>query len=765
MYFCADTQRVKTRVNKHMNYSKKYLNFINGRYAGEGMRITIGIVLPSFLMSYFNQLNVGLVISIGALCVSVADTPGASRHRFNGMFACLVLVSAVSIVAHLASANRFVLGALIIASGFFFSMLTVFGNRGSAVGVAALLVLVLSLQTPLHSTKVWINAGYIFAGGAWYMLYSLVLYRIRPYRFIQQVLADYIHDVSQYLKLRGHLYASTPDYEKINEQLLQRQLSIEAEQHLLSDLLFNTRTIVKESTHTGRVLVKTYLEVTELYEAVMTTYQQCSLLHEHFDNTGILQEYQRVIYMLANEMEEVSMAFQSGITSEAGSQVKDLIAQTRFHFEDLRQHFMDDDNVENFVSLGRIQHNLEDLADQIAQLHLYTNYEVKLGKDDKAPRALINAKPSNDIRFTLFWSNLNFRSNIFRHSIRVALALLVGFIVSLFFKVDRGYWILLTIVVILKPAYALSKKRNAGRLIGTVLGIVVGFLILYFITISTVLLVLMLIFMAGSYMFMRTNYFVTVVLMTTYLLIFFHYIHPGNLQDLMVERLVDTAIGSVIAFFASLFIIPAWERSSIRSYMLKLLDANEKYYECVASNFAGDASLAADAISLCRRQSLVAMANLSDAFNRMMSEPKRYRQGLKNIHRFITLNHGIITHLSSLNYLLQTEQNRFRSALVKEIVANTKRYFQNAKGVLLHSGEVPVKPDSTALKQLNGQVDALLQARKAEINSGALETQTKKELVEAKSVSDQFNFLHSNAASIYKLAREHDAEMAKIAAT
>ena len=147
-----------------MNYQKKYINFINGRYASEGVRITAGILLPSFLMLYFDMLQVGIVLSVGALCVSVADTPGAVKHRIIGMFACSILVAAISVIVYYASVNAILLGLLITVCGFIFSMFTVYGNRSSSVGIAAMLIMVLSLQNPLEGKDRWITAGYTLAG-------------------------------------------------------------------------------------------------------------------------------------------------------------------------------------------------------------------------------------------------------------------------------------------------------------------------------------------------------------------------------------------------------------------------------------------------------------------------------------------------------------------------------------------------------------------------------------------------------------------------
>ncbi len=740
-----------------MKQTKKYIHFINGRYVNEGVRITAGILLPSFLMNYFDMLPIGFVMSLGALCVSVADTPGASKHRTNGMLACCLIVGAISVLVNYATASIVVLASLITLAGFFFSMLTVYGTRASAVGIAAMLVMVLGLQTPQTGIEIWVNAGYILAGGIWYMLYSLLLYRLRPYKFIQQVLADYVFEVAAYLKLRGDLYAVNPDYDKINSDLLQQQVSIETQQNMLGELLFNTRTIIKESTQVGRVLVKTYLEVADLYESVMTTYQQYALLHEQFDNTGILQSYRGIIYSLSAEMEEISLALKSGVSSAPGEETEKQVVRARQLFELLRQEYMNDDNLENFVSLGRIQNNLEDIAEKISQLHLFTTYEVSLKKEDSVSKALKEMVPVQDLRPSLFFNNLNFQSNIFRHSIRVCLALLVGYIISLLFKADHGYWILLTIVVILKPAYSLTKKRNSDRLIGTAAGIVIGFLVLLLVKNGTALLVIMIIFMTSSYMFMRTNYFLNVLLMTTYIVIFFHYLYPGNIQEIMLERIIDTAIGSVISFFASLFIIPAWERNTISSYMIKMMEANDRYYENVSGYFTENSTVDAHNLKVLRRELLIALANLSDAFTRMLSEPKRYQQGIKNIHRFVSINHSIVSHMSSLSYLLQTELNSFRSQKLIPVIGNTRLYFKNAVLQLSGEPEKMIKTDSSCLKPINELAVTLLHARKDEIAAGHLETKLKKEMVDTKSVIDQFNFVHSNAAVLYKLSKEYQA--------
>lgn len=742
----------------NMDYSKKYINFINGRYTAEGVRMAAGILLPSLIMYYFGVLPIGITMSVGALCISVSDTPGPVKYRLNGMLACCILIITSSVLVRYSSVHPVLLGTMITVAGFVFSMLTLYGNRSSAVGVAALFIMVLSLQSPLSGAEIWINAGYTLVGAVWYMLYSLLLYRLRPYKFIQQVLADYVTEVGGFLRLRGGLYEKNPNYAHIQEQLLQQQIKIETQQNMLGDLFLNTRTIVKESTNTGRVLVKSYLEVTELYSSVMTTFQEYALLHEQFDDTGILEAYKSIILSLSDEMDEVSLSIRSGLSSAPDALSGELLKKASLQFESLRQHFMSNENVAYFVGLGRILKNLEDLAEKINRLHLYSSYEIELQKSHASETAVSKSKPVSDFRPSLFFDNLNVKSNIFRHALRVSLALLVGYIASLFFKVDHGYWILLTIVVILKPAYALSKRRNTDRLIGTLIGITIGLLLLYFIKNDTLLLILMVLLMTSSFMFLRTNYFMSVLLMTPYLLIVFHFLFPGNLSELMLERLVDTAIGSVIAFFASLFLVPAWEKTVIRSYMLQMLKSNAAYYVAVAGPFTGTIQEDRTNILATRREVLIALANLSDAFTRMLSEPKRFRSGAKTVHRFVSLQHTLTAHLATLSFLLLTEKNSFRWHQLQDVITLTLQYFNNAIVVLSTPEQDILKPEHIAIKQMNERVATLLEKRKAEIVAGTLETATKKELVETKSITDQFNNIFSDVLAIYLVCKEYNLD-------
>lgn len=705
-------------------------------------------------MSYFGQLATGIVMSVGAMCVSGTDAPGPVHHRTNAMLLCNLVIGIVAIVVGFTAGSVVLLGIIIFVFGFIFSMLTVYGLRSSSLGIAALIVMILNQRTPLHGIDIFTNAFYILTGGTWYMLFSLTLFKIRPYKLIQQILGDFIQSIAIYLKTRGSFYADKPDYEKGYQLLLQQQTEVQTQQNLLSEVLFKTRSIVKESTQTGRILLKIYLDVADLFESVMTTYQDHRILHEEFDSTGILKEFEHLIMLLSNELDEIGIAIKRGVRSYADKKNMQEISRTREHYEKLRLNFMTNENVEHFVSLGRILNNIQDLAEKIDSLHYYIGYDKKIKKIQSEDIDFKIYIEPTDIRPSLFFNNLNFKSNVFRHSLRVCVALLVGYIISLFFKIGHSYWILLTIVVILKPAYSLTKKRNKDRLIGTFLGIIIGVIILVLIKNSTALLIIMILFMTITYVFLRTNYFLSVLFMTPYLVIFFHMLYPDNLKLILTDRILDTAIGSGIAFLSSIFFVPQWEHRTIKLNMVQILESNKKYYTVIAKIFSGLSSYNADELRIARRDVLVELANLSDAFTRMLSEPKRFQKNSESIHHFVVLNHTLTSHISTLSYYLNIKKNKFRSNDLLPVIDNTELYFSNAIQYLESSEKADMKPDKNSLKKVNEYADTLLGKRRQEISLGQLETETKKSLVEVKSVIDQFNYIFTIAADIYKSSTE-----------
>ena len=78
--------------------------FIYGHYLTNGVRQSIGILLPPFIgIGIFDQPVMGMAAAFGALCVSVIDQPGPLQHRLNGMLGCALLGTLAALITGVAT--------------------------------------------------------------------------------------------------------------------------------------------------------------------------------------------------------------------------------------------------------------------------------------------------------------------------------------------------------------------------------------------------------------------------------------------------------------------------------------------------------------------------------------------------------------------------------------------------------------------------------------------------------------------------------------
>jgi len=736
-----------------MDYIRQYKSFINSHYLNSAIRITVGITLPAILLSYFNNLSAGVVLSIGAMCVGNTDNPGPIHHRRNGMIACVLIIFLVTLLMGWASGSHLMSGILAFLFCFIFSLMSIYGTRASSIGVNALLVMVLNIDRPHHGWDILINATYVLAGGAWYTLLSLLLYSFRPYKLVQQALGDCVQATAGYLRIKASFYSREADYDKSYRQLLESQVAIHEKQDLVRELLFKSRNIVQESTHTGRVLMMIFLDIIDLFERIMTAQQDYHLLHRFFDDSELLEDCRKLILELASELDEIGIALMSGKPSEENAELSSHIRQVREALYRYRDRYRTAENVEGFIGLRNILDSIQDLSDRLHTLHGYTTYDRKLSKNFNSELDYEEFISHQDIDPKLLLENLTFRSNIFRHSLRVSIATITGYIISGFLPFGHGYWILLTIIVILKPVYSLTKKRNFERLMGTLAGALVGLLLLYFIKDPRVLFVLMILFMIGTYVFIRTNYLVCVTLMTPYVLLLFHLLYPTDFHSILSDRVIDTMIGSVISFLANILIIPSWEHERITDFMTAAIEANTAYFRDVAGAFLGKAS-SIQQYKLSRKNAFVALANLSDAFGRMLSEPRRQQKRIAEMHQFVVSNHMLTSHTATLAYYVEPLAAKYADQayqpLVQDIISRLDRSVAILQDKIVPAAPVANKDD---LRMLNDRVNVLMGQRKAELDGVVTAgSETRRQLSELKPIADQFNFIVKVVGDMEKLS-------------
>ncbi|GAB3925891.1 FUSC family protein [Larkinella terrae] len=616
--------------------------FLFGQHFSDGLRITLAILIPSVVSYHFGQFETGMPISLGAFWVSITDAPGPVVHRRNGMLAGNLVVVLVSLLTGFIRMNVWLLGAEILLLSFFFSMFAIYGNRATSVGTAGLLAMILMMDRELDPAAVWRYAGLVCAGGFWYTAISLSFSQLRPYRTAQQALGECIHEIAKFLTIKAEFYSIRTDLQEDYRKLVAQQAVVSEKQDAVREILFKTRVIVKETTWTGRLLVLTFGDVVDLYEQIIAMYYDYASIRERFGNTGILDEIARLIRQMAVEMDYIGLAIQSNRPYKSRTDLIRHLERLKTRIDELGKNEKESSN----LVLKKILVTLRNLNQRLTDIHTYSPSELsEKPKNNEAPE-YSRFVSHQEIDPKLIVNSLTLSSSIFRHSLRVTIACLIGFVAAkLITYGHHGYWILLTVSVILKPAFSLTKQRNYERIIGTIAGGLIGVGLLIAIPNTTGLFWVMLVLMIGAYSFQRTNYIVMVILMTPYILILFRFLGLGGIS-VAEERVLDTLIGCVIAFAAS-YLFPHWESQQLKGLLRDVLEANLAYLRRLADSLSGKRLTVMD-YKLARKDVYVSSANLSAAFQRMTSEPQSKQWHKNEIHEFVVLNHILSSNIATI---------------------------------------------------------------------------------------------------------------------
>jgi uncharacterized membrane protein (TIGR01666 family) len=702
-----------------MERTQQIRYFLFSQYLADGIRVTLEIITPAVVFILLGKMEMGMTLSLGALCVSISDGPGPVVHKRNGMFYCNLFIFIMALLTGFLNHNMITLGSLILAATFFFSMFSVYGNRATAIGTAALLMMILRMSYVLPAAEVFTDSLLVLAGGVWYMVVALLLYRINPYRPAQRSLGKCIHETAKYLQIKSEMYDPASDLDQLYKKLLDQQVIVNESQDTVRELLFKNRELLKESTHSGRVLVLTFVDVVDLFEHIMATWYNYSSLRERYASTGILKDVSVIIKNIASEMDNIGEAIQS-----QGRYRKQFDTIAALEKLKIKIDALSDSG--STMMLKKIIVNIRNLDQKVNDILKYFDKKVEKEGTLRSTKEYSHFVTHQKITGAVFRGNLTLQSSSFRHSLRVMITCAVGFLISkLISEGHHSYWIIMTIIIILKPGFSLTKQKNFDRLIGTIGGGFIGLLILAFVHSEVVLFALILFFMIGTYTFVRMNYIVMVIFLTPYVLILFHFLGLGA-ADVASERLADTAIASLLAFLASHFLFPHWESDSLSGYMANVLKANVHYLKKLKELISGKKILSLD-YKLVRKELFVSTANLSSALSRMMSEPRSKQKNRKQIYEFVVLNHVLSSNIASLAATItekEVEVSKEIDRKIDSVITNLEK--------------------NTALFDRNYQVDNNQIAASARLKPQNTDSQ----------LSDQVNFICKVSEDIGKVSRQ-----------
>lgn len=642
-----------------MNYSAELKKFVTSQYVYSAIRITLATVLPCLVLAHFGILKEYFLFPLGTSFVALTDQPGPFIRRRNALAFAICCFVFVALIASLVMNFKILVLLEIIVFGMFFSLIGVYGQRLAAVGSLSLVVLAIFIDGHLTGSNI-LKSLLIFASGCiWFLLIFLVVTTIRPYKLAGQMIGENYLQLAEFLKIKANYYQKNPDFDKLTTQVIAKQIEIKNLQEDTRETVFKTRTIVNESTTTSRLLMLMFLNSMDLHEKLMTSESDYQKLQQSFEDSMILVNIHDYLNLLAEEITNIGIALQSGTRAKPMFNLELELKNLNYNYFELRNKQLSPDSLENFMVLRQILMRINEITKEINEIYKVFSQNVKLAKSLSTGLDLKKFMPNEPkLNSKVLRNNISLSSSHFRHAIRITTALLLGYLFSMFDFLGLGhtYWILITITAILKPAYSITKQRNLLRLYGTITGATIAYIILHFIHINGVLFAILLISMIMCFSFLKGRYFWAVLFMTIYVFLSFNFLNPGKVNIIFKDRVLDTAIAGIIAFAVSYIVLPVWEHTQNLDLMKKSAADNLIYFQSVISKFL-QGNFDIEDYKVKRKNAIISLANLSDNFQRMISDPKNQQKKLEVVHQFVATSHLVTAYTASLSqYAKSNEQ-------------------------------------------------------------------------------------------------------------
>lgn len=730
----------------------KIEKFTDSTYFTNALKATISAVIPVLVFTYFNHFEIGFAIALGAFLTYPSDIPSSLKHKINGIVVTAFLVAGVNLLINLTFPIPIIFYPFFSILVFILAMLSVYGQRATFTSFSTLLSVSLSFSHLHTGIEMFQHSGLLLAGGFFYLLVSLTFYYIRPNRYTELQVAESIKLTSKYLRLRGDLWNSIADRKEIIEKQLHLQVELNAIHHNIRRVLIGKH-INTVSSNQNRKMLIVFISLVEIMELAISTSFDHNKLHLKFkDHPKVLSKYQNLAYNLASTLKQLSKNIEKRTNYIPKSSLTKQLLLLENAINEYENELGKREASEGVLMLKTM---LEYAEKQIEKIKIIeraftsvSNIHDFNGKDKDLEKFLT----PQYYPISTFIENISFSSTIFRHSLRLTTTLVLGGIIGIMLPFQNVYWILLTIIIIMRPGYGLTKQRSIQRATGTVIGGIIAFSILYLAPNHLTLSLLAISCMLLGFSFTQTNYTVSGVFVTMYI-VFLHGILSPDFVNVIQFRIIDTLTGATLAFFANHFLWPSWEYLKVPDYIEKSITANKNYLKEIFIFYTkkGDVTTS---YRLARKNAFIEIGNLMASFQRMSQEPKSKQKNIVLLYKLTELNHSLLSSIASLGTYIQSHTTTPSSKAFTIVVEKVLKNLEEAIAYLKE--EVIMDSNEISKEELANRFTELKNIRKNELKAGDTidEEAFNLKMQEAQLVIEQLIWLTNLSGSITKNSKK-----------
>ncbi|MBU2927611.1 FUSC family protein [Winogradskyella psychrotolerans] len=645
--------------------------------------------MPIVLGIATDQFEIGLALCFGSFWCSPSDVSGRLKHKQVGILFSAILVVIISFIGGYLNISNYLLFPILGFLTFSIAFISIYGFRASLISFSGLLALVLSFAHTSENLEVYQYALLIGVGGIWYLLLSTLWFKINPKAQTEEALHQTFIRTADFLDIRRQLIGEQPNREDLQTQLMTLQSELNEHHQTLREILILSRKSSGKSNYQSRRLL-VFVQLVEILETAVANpvnYTKMDVLfekHPEFkkDFQQLITEFSLQLRCIAHNINNSKLFPSNKVLSDALKTLENNILK-----------FKNEDHLEDYERYLMLQNLLDYQKKQFEKINkikwLLGNPELSSDdyiKNDKLKR-FIN---SQDYNPKLILRNLSFRSTIFKHSLRLAVAVMLGYGIGLFFDFQNPYWIILTVIVIMRPSYGLTKTRSQDRIIGTLIGAVLAAGLVFIINDPYIYGILGILSLVVAFSMVQKNYKASATFITLSVIFIYAILQPDILKVIQF-RVIDTLIGAALSYTTMRWLWPAWSFMEIGDNIKDSLKANTAFFKSICTYYQKKGSVPTS-LKVNRKEAFLHMSNLSSAFQRMAQEPESKQNHVDDIYELVVLNHTFLSSLASLNTFIQnhvtTEASEDFRLITEKITDNLNKVCAQLKTINFKDSQI-----------------------------------------------------------------------------
>ncbi len=244
-------------------------------------------------------------------------------------------------------------------------------------------------------------------------------------------------------------------------------------------------------------------------------------------------------------------------------------------------------------------------------------------------------------------ANLTLTSAAARHALRLALVVPLASLLAEHSPLERGYWVALTVALVLRPDFSATYTRGVARVVGTIAGVGLASLAVLAVAPGSFgSLVLIAAFTWAAAAVFKANYAAFSGFVTGLVVLLISLVTPSTLAT-AGARLVDTVLGGAMAL-AAYGLWPTWSRAAAEQALGDLVRAQRAYLAAVLETVADARARDDGRLRALAKHARLVRSNAEATVARSLAEPHHRRIDpteaaavLAGLRRVSTATHAI----------------------------------------------------------------------------------------------------------------------------